>query len=207
VLELAVSNDLVVRGCARLTARRLGLELDRLIPDAPPEHFVMEHFADERVIEKVFVLEGAEIFAQCEIDDLAALAAIARERVFRGGEAVYEEGDPGETLYVVLEGKVRFEKGGVEVTTAGVREAFGEASLLDGAPRPVRAVALAPELRVLAIDRQDFLELVSDRPELLKGVMAAVIRHLRAVLESQATERLGPSGPGAVVAPVPRKAG
>ena len=45
----------------------------------------------------------------------------------------------------------------------------------------------------LWIDRQDFLDLVSDRPELLRGVFAAVSRNLRRVLETAAAGKLGPA--------------
>jgi HEAT repeat protein len=198
VLELAVSHDLLLRGLARHTARRLGLDVERILgPDVP-----MEHIVSESVIERVFVLEGVEIFSHCDVDDLAALASIARERSFAGGETIYREGDPGETFFVIVEGKVGFEKGGVRVVTCGVREAFGEVSLLDGAPRPVRAVALGAGVRLLAIERQDFLELVSDRPELLRAVFSAVARHVRQVLEGQATARLSaPAGEGVPARP------
>lgn len=198
VLELAVSHDLLLRGLARYTAVRLGLDVERILgPDVP-----MEHIVSESVIERVFVLEGVEIFSHCDVDDLAALASIARERSFAGGETIYREGDPGETFFVIVEGKVGFEKGGVRVVTCGVREAFGEVSLLDGAPRPVRAVALGTGVRLLAIERQDFLELVSDRPELLRAVFSAVAKHVRQVLEGQATARLSaPAGEGAPARP------
>ncbi|HCF62591.1 MAG TPA: hypothetical protein DFS52_31960, partial [Myxococcales bacterium] len=58
-----------------------------------------------------------------------------------------------------------------------------------GAPRPAGARALA-DTRALAIDRQDFLDLVSDRPELLKGLFGALTRQLRVVLEMAAAGSL-----------------
>ncbi|WP_373048114.1 cyclic nucleotide-binding domain-containing protein [Vulgatibacter sp.] len=180
VLEIAVARDEVLRSIAIHTAIRTWPEN----PPLPPG--VGEDEMDAREIERVFFLEGVEIFGRCDVDDLMALAAIAREREYAGGETIFSEGDPGDALYVVLEGGVQFLKGGVEVLQIGVRDSFGESSLLDGAPRPVSAVALGREVRVLAVDRHDFLDLVSDRPELLRGIFTAVSRHLRQVLDRTA---------------------
>jgi CRP-like cAMP-binding protein len=141
-------------------------------------------------LEKVLMLEGVDIFAGSDVDDLAALAAIAVERRFAAGETIYSEGDPGEAVYVIVEGKVRIAKGGKTVLTLGAKEAFGSVSLLDGAPRPADAVAMGP-VRCLLLGRSDFLDLVSDRPELLKGVFNLVTGQLRRMLEIAGAARSG----------------
>jgi len=133
-------------------------------------------------LERVLLLEGVDIFEDCSVDDLTALAHIAAERQFNEGDKIYSEGEPGETLYVLVEGRVRILKKGRVVLRLGAREAFGSVSMLDGAPRPADAVADA-HVRALAIDRADFLDLVSDRPELLKGVFNVVTGQLRKMIE------------------------
>lgn len=183
VREIVTGQDAVLRDIAWLTAIRTW-PLDPPLPEDLEEKNV-----DSIWMERIFSLEGVEIFAGCDVDDLVALAAIAREREFRMGDAIFEEGDESDALYVILEGQVRFEKGSREVFSIGPGASFGESSLLDGAPRPVRARATSPELHVLAIARQDFLELISDRPELLQGIFRVVSRDLRQVLDlSAATE-------------------
>jgi len=137
-------------------------------------------------LEKILMLEGVDIFAGCNVDDLAALGAIANERRFAAGETIYREGEAGETLYVIVDGKVRISKGGKVVLTLGPKEAFGSVSLLDGAPRPADAVAIGP-VRCLLLGRSDFLDLVGDRPELLKGVFSLVTGQLRRMLDLAAS--------------------
>lgn len=201
LLELLVSRDNVLRGAAIYTARRLVPEAAKVIP-IPEEGIVSEN-----VIEKVFLIEGVDIFRSSDVDDLTALAAIAREKRFETGEVIYREGDPGETLYVIVEGAVEVVKDQKPLLTLGVTESFGETSLLDGAPRPAGAIAAKPT-RVLRIERQDFLDLVSDRPELLKGVFAAVTRHLRLVLEVAVAGKLSaPRAPEPTSPPGPTGAG
>jgi ATP/ADP translocase/HEAT repeat protein len=182
LLELVVSKDLVLRACAITTARRAA-------PEAQIIRIPEEGAVSENVVAKVFLLEGVDIFSRCSVDDLAALSAIASERRYTMGSLIYRENDPGEALYVIVEGQVRIDKAGKAVLHLRAKESFGETSLLDGDPRPADALALT-EVRVLAIDRQDFLDLVSDRPELLKGLFGAVTRHLRLVIEVAAAGRL-----------------
>ncbi|HCF62593.1 MAG TPA: hypothetical protein DFS52_31970, partial [Myxococcales bacterium] len=68
LLELAVSRDAVLRACAIYTLRRRA-------PEAAALQIVEEGTVSERVMEKVFLLEGVGIFERCSVDDLAALAA------------------------------------------------------------------------------------------------------------------------------------
>ncbi len=170
--SLCHSDDHVLRACAREVARRFGLWT------LPP----LEDDMSEATVKRLFALEGVEIFAQSDVDDLAAVAAVAREQSFRKGERIYSEGDPGDALYVIVSGAVEARRGGESVLILKEKEAFGEVSLLDGSPRPTDVVALE-DTKVLVIDRRDFLDLVSDRPELLKGVFRVVAGQLKRVLD------------------------
>lgn len=178
VMELSVSDDEILRALAIDAARR-HWPADPPLPPGIEEESSM----DAKVIERVFQLEGAEIFARCDIDDLVALATIGRESAATKGEVIFKEGTPADALFVILEGEVRFEKGGSEVLSVGVGDAFGETSLLDYQPRPVTAIAAAQEVRLLKIDRHDFLDLIADRPEILRGIFEAVTRHMRSLID------------------------
>lgn len=169
---LCEGDDWVLRACARHVARGMGLW--------PAEY--REDDMNEAIVRRMFALEGIEIFAQSDVDDIAAVAAVARERSFRKGEQIYAEGDPGDALYVITRGSVEVRRHGAQVLMLKEKDAFGTVSLLDGSPRPTDVFA-AEELEVLVIDRRDFLDLVADRPELLKGVFRAVSTHLKKVLE------------------------
>ncbi len=168
---LCHSDDNVLRACARHVARSRGT-WNRAREDDD---------MSEAIVQRMFALEGVEIFGQSDVDDIAAVAGVAREQRFRQGERIYAEGDPGDALYVIIHGSVDARRQGEHVLTLKAKEAFGEISLLDGSPRPTEIVA-AEDVTVLVIDRRDFLDLISDRPELLKGVFRAVSRQFKAVL-------------------------
>ncbi|MBM7117345.1 cyclic nucleotide-binding domain-containing protein [Archangium primigenium] len=169
---LCRSEDVVLRACARQVAGRIGMD----VPEA------QESDMSQATVQKLFLLEEVHVFSQNDVDDVAAVAAIAREARFRAGERVYSEGDPGDALYVIIEGTVDALNNGEQVLRMKAKDTFGDISLLDGAPRPTDAVAVE-DTRVLVIDRRDFLDLLADRPELLTGFFRAVSQQFRAVIQ------------------------
>lgn len=175
---LSGSRDFVVRATARAVARRRGLW--------PMEY--REDDMSEVTVRKLLALEGVEVFAECDVDDLAAIAAVAREQSFKAGERVYREGDPGDALYVVIEGEAESRRDGEAIIVTRAREAFGEVSLFDGAPRVTEVVAKA-DMKTLVIDRRDFLDLLADRPELLTGVFRVLSRQLKSLVSSLSPRR------------------
>jgi HEAT repeat protein len=175
---LAHSDDFVMRACARQVGRWLGHW----------PQLIREDDMNEHTVRKLFALEGVEIFAQSDVDDLAAVAAAAREESFKKGEQIYAEGDPGDALYVIVDGSVEARREGEVVLTMRARESFGETSLFDGAPRINEVVALA-DTRTLVIDRRDFLDLLADRPELLTGMFRVLSRQLKSMVVEVAARR------------------
>ena len=143
---------------------------------------------NETTVKRLFALEGVEIFAQSDVDDLAAVAAVAKEQSFRKGERIYVEGDPGDALYVIVEGSAEARRDGEVVLTMKARESFGETSLFDGAPR-INDVIATVDTTVLAIDRRDFLDLLGDRPELLAGMFRVMSRQLKTMVVEVTSRR------------------
>ncbi len=168
---LCTSADYVLRACARQVGRHAGVWT----------HPLREDDMSDVTLKRLFALEGVEVFAQSDVDDLAAVAAVAKEHSFRAGERVYSEGDPGDALYVVVEGALEARREGELVMTMRAKESFGETSLFDGAPRVNEVVAIAPT-RCLVIDRRDFLDLLGDRPELLTGMFRMLSRQLKSMV-------------------------
>lgn len=168
---LCKSQDPVLRACARGVARERGLWPLKLKED---------DMADV-TMKRLFALESVEIFAQSDVDDLAAVAAVAKEQQFNAGDHVYQVGDPGDALYVILEGAVEARREGELLMRLSAKEAFGDHSLFDGAPR-VTDILVTEPLTVLVIDRRDFLDLLGDRPELLRGVFKMLTRQLKSMV-------------------------
>ena len=90
------------------------------------------------------------------------------------GESLFQEGDPGASLYVISEGEVVVETGGHELARLGAGAFFGEVSLVTDLPRSasVRAVG---RVQLLGIDRDLVRDAASEQPEIV-NVMLRFVR-------------------------------
>jgi hypothetical protein len=125
------------------------------------------------------LLARNEVFADLSEDELRRLAAAARPHVCRAGVPIVRAGDEGASLFVVVEGLLRVlrplpEGGEVEVDRMAPGSAFGEFSLLTGAPRSATVVPLG-EAVIYEITKEDLAPILQAHPELaerLSGILA-----------------------------------
>jgi CRP/FNR family transcriptional regulator, cyclic AMP receptor protein len=135
-------------------------------------------------------LSGVPFFASLGEDALQALEQACRRRVFQRGETIFYEEDPGSALYILQAGQVkivRLAPDGEEriLHLQGEGSCLGELSLIDGALRSARAVAL-DRVEALVLYREPFLELLSRHPPVALAVMSALagmVRRLSAQLQ------------------------
>ena len=99
-------------------------------------------------------------------------------RAFSPGDVIFSEGDTGDLYYVILDGEVRLEVGGLPIRTAHAGEAFGEMALLDDSPRSATAIADS-NCRLYAITAKRFEEMVEETPYFLKPMLEMTLRRLR----------------------------
>jgi CRP-like cAMP-binding protein len=103
------------------------------------------------------------------------------EKQLQPGEVLFNEGDRGEIMYLIREGKIKITKGkgDEEKTLAVLKEGdfFGEMAIIDGSPRSAGAVAVTP-VSLLVIDKESFKEKLSVNP-LIEYVLETLTRRLR----------------------------
>lgn len=129
-------------------------------------------------VEKVLFLKSIDLFSQIPGEDLAQVALISSEESRDQGEEIFSEGEAGDALYLVLDGKVRVHKADRVIAELGERECFGEMAILDAAPRSATVTAVS-DLSLLKITREDFQEILSEKPEIAVGVIKVLTRRLR----------------------------
>ncbi|PID37430.1 MAG: hypothetical protein CSB49_08990, partial [Proteobacteria bacterium] len=135
-------------------------------------------------LEKALVLQNVEIFKEVPIDQLAALGSIAREVAVEAGKTVYRAHDRPDGMYLVMEGAVNLSNEDQVVYVAGPQDPFGLWELLDEQPRLLTAVA-ARESRLLAINGEEFHDLMADDVRIMKGIIRTVSRRLREMTRGQ----------------------
>ncbi len=131
-------------------------------------------------VEKVLFLKGIELFSAIPGDDLAQLALVTDEIHREAGHVIIREGEVGESLYLLVDGRVRVLKGDRSVAELGEREVFGEMALLDPGPRSATVQALT-DVVMLCIKREDFSDIMTEKNEIARGIIQVLTRRLRAV--------------------------
>src|SRR5437764_14008968 len=137
-------------------------------------------------MDRIELLQTIPLFESLERDDLTALANRLRKVVIETGQAVFAQGDEGDAMYVIEDGAVDIVAGSgkqkVILASLFKRQYFGELSLLDGAPRSASAVA-SRDTRLLALERDDFVEFIKKRPDAALAIMHEVGERIRATNE------------------------
>ena len=125
--------------------------------------------------------------------DPEAAEALAKEMELietRKGEVIFSEGEPGDSLYIVLSGKLKIGRRAGDgrqnlIAVMGPSDMLGELSLFDPGPRTATATAVtATTLSGLGNDALD--PLLSQRPEVAGRLLAALARRLRRTNEAMA---------------------
>lgn len=129
-------------------------------------------------VEKVLFLKSVDLFKEIPGEDLAQIAQIADEVEFDVGQTIFKEGDLGEALYLILEGKVRIHRGDQTLAEIGEKECFGEMSILDSEPRSATVTALS-DLVAIKIQREDFGEILASKSEIARGIITVLTSRLR----------------------------
>lgn len=177
--DLARSRDLLLRAVASRTAQRLDENLRQQLGPLPS---YPESEMPETLMDRLLFLQSVDLFEHQRVDDLVAIASIVEERSFAAGEVIYRAGDPSDALYIIMEGEVELTLDGKHVMTNTPGESFGQLSMLDRKPRPTTATAVGP-VRTLALGRLEFFDLISDRSELMQGVLEVLVKRIRSLLE------------------------
>lgn len=118
---------------------------------------------------------------------IEALAALGVQRRYRRGTLLIQEGETGDTLYIVLQGRLRAylaDNSGKELTLGvyGPLEYVGEMSL-DGGPRSANVEALESSL-CSVVTRETLLAYIAGHPEFALELMGRLIRRARLATES-----------------------
>jgi CRP/FNR family cyclic AMP-dependent transcriptional regulator len=129
-------------------------------------------------VEKVLFLKSVELFSRIPGEDLAQIAGIAQEVNFEQGELVIQEGEIGDSMFLIVEGEVMVHRLTQELTRLGEKESFGEMALLDNEPRSATVTAVS-DATCLKIDRDEFYELMSEKIEIGHGIIRMLTQRLR----------------------------
>jgi len=129
-------------------------------------------------LEKTILLKSVNLFRDIPAEKLSQIAQITEETHWPAGAVVLKEGDPGDSLFIVAEGKVRIHKGDLDLAMFKKGDCLGEMAVLDHSPRSADATVVE-DATLLKITQDDFYEVLSANPEITQGIIRLLTRRLR----------------------------
>jgi CRP/FNR family cyclic AMP-dependent transcriptional regulator len=123
------------------------------------------------------------MFATFTQDQLHALMSMIVRRTAPRGSAIMHEGDPVDSLYIVVSGRLKVMMGEADgketiLSIIGPGEFFGEMGLIDDNPRSASVVAIEP-CELLAVSKRAFRKCLVENADLAMAVMRVLVRRLR----------------------------
>jgi len=136
------------------------------------------------------VVRKAPLFADLDDEAASALMESMTASHLERGDILFREGDQGDRLYVIGEGKIKLGRTSVDgrenlLAILGPGEMFGELSLFDPGARTATATAVA-ETQLIALGHDDLDSFLSGRPAVAANLLAALARRLRRTNEALA---------------------
>ena len=134
------------------------------------------------------MLENVPIFSDLAPADLEAIASHARVRTVPKNTIIMTEGDPGDSLYVILSGRVKVylsDEHGREIVlnVQGPGEYLGELALMDAGTRSASVMTLE-QSQFSIISKEDFQGCLSRNPAIALSLLQAMARRIRALTET-----------------------
>jgi CRP/FNR family cyclic AMP-dependent transcriptional regulator len=135
-------------------------------------------------------LARSALFQGLDPTELDGIARAMSRRRYRRHEVIFHEGDPGDALHLVVEGRVKIARESAEggeaiVAILSPGDTFGELVLLDGAPRSATATAVEAT-ETLAMTRESFATLIDGTSPFRWRVMSGIAQRIRRVTDQLA---------------------
>ena len=152
------------------------IRLTQLPSPPPPES------PDAAVDRRADCLASVGLLAALSPEQVRDVARGNVERVYAADEQILRQGDPGESMFVIMSGRVEVTARAGDARPATLAtltqgDYFGEMSLMTGSRR-LATVTAVEETRVLEVSKQSFGQLLGGHPELIEQLAAALGKRL-----------------------------
>ena len=114
---------------------------------------------------------------------VAKIDATLEEVNLAAGEILFDEGEQGDAVYLVVDGRLRVESDGMTLITRARGDCIGEIALIDDEPRSAAAIA-DTVVKLLRWERRDFQEMLGQDPEVARGIFKMLTGKLREDVKS-----------------------
>ncbi|MBI3890632.1 MAG: HEAT repeat domain-containing protein [Candidatus Wallbacteria bacterium] len=137
-------------------------------------------------LELALFMRGVDLFGDLGYEELASLVECSRQLAVGTDESIVREGDPGDSLYLLLRGSVEVLVGGNPVGRLGPKQSFGEMALLDSETRSATVRTLEP-CQLVSLEQEAFSQFLQQRPEASANVLRSLTHRIRSLGRKLAT--------------------
>lgn len=131
----------------------------------------------ELIIDKVMALKSVNIFSDLPEHVLAEIAEIIEIEEHTEGDLIIKKGEIGNSMFLIRKGKVKVHDGERTFATLHENDIVGELSLLAPVPRTAHVTA-TENLVLFKIEREYFMDLLYEEPELMHGIMRVLVNRI-----------------------------
>jgi serine/threonine protein phosphatase PrpC len=161
---LSLEGDAGVKALVQLANDRGGKDNITALVVRVGEEGAVDDARAKRLALKRDVLAHMPLFERLTERELLRVMQAVEVRQYKDGDTVIREGDKGDELFIVLDGKVRVQRGEQILTHLGQGEHVGEMALIRSVPRSATVTA-AGAAELIAIRRADFFEILRKEHE------------------------------------------
>ena len=134
------------------------------------------------------ILRETDLLRAAPAEDLEAVVTAARLRIFPRGQVVFTRGDPGDSLIVVVSGRVKVvvrsaDGGELTLTVIESGSTLGELSIADNGPRSTDAETLE-ESQLLLVPRETIQDICARVPSAAQALASSIAVTLRRLTEA-----------------------
>lgn len=137
--------------------------------------------------ERVAILKTVGILNETPDEILDEAAGLLEEVDVKAGQAVFEKGDPGSSMYILVSGRVRVHDGEMTLNYLGATDVFGEMAALDPEARSASVTAVE-DTRLFCLRQADLYTLIAQRPGVARGVIHVLSQRLRGRMRDMAED-------------------
>lgn len=137
-----------------------------------------ESVKDTDLAEKVAMLKTVQVFAETDEDVLVNIARVLTQEDYPKDALIIRKGDPGDSMYIIVDGAVRVHDGAYTFVVLRTRNVFGEYALLDTKPRSADVTTLTTT-RLWKLDQEVFYEVMMNHIQIMRGILKELIRRSR----------------------------
>ncbi len=133
-------------------------------------------------VDRLLFVRQVPIFKELRDDFLVRLASVMDELSFPANYTIFQAGDEGRSLYVVILGRVKVHIGNQQLAVFPKGQSFGEMAVFDAQPRSASATTLEP-CQCLELTQEQLYEAIEETPEIAINIIGVLSRRIRTLNE------------------------